>query len=786
MDLCVQPRNLSFWCLLLSLQRLRCKRHKNESLNQSGASTGENYATLVQEMNHRLKEVQSRGLLANLAAGLVTGIIAITVSTAFAALIFSGDLAAYAPRGIGLMLIGSMMIATLTALFSSMRGLVAHLQEGVVGVLALATAAIINQMPVSATNQEKFITVVVAMALSSLLTGALFVSFGQFKLGNFIRFIPYPVVGGFLAGSGLLLTLGAISVLTGAPTSTFLLHPTAELGLWMKWLPGILFAVLLLAAMRHRNHVLIVPIMLAAGIAVFYLLLALTNTSITVAIQQGWLLGSINANGGSLWQPLSLTDLAQVNWSAINNQLGSLFFVAIISVIAILLNATGIELGTGQSADLNRDLKAAGIANLAAGLAGSMVGYHASSESTLIYRMGARSRLVGIIPAALCGIVVWLGGPLLSYFPNPILGGLLLFLGLDILVTWVYEAWFKLPITDYLVMITILIAINTIGILEGIGLGVVLGIILFVVDYSRIDIVKHALTGATFHSNVDRPREHEHLLHQMGDCLYVLELQGFIFFGTAQKLLDTVRQRIENRDLTPVRFLVLDFRLVNGFDSSAVLGFAKIKQLTEARGITIVFTHLSFKMQRQMREVLRELNDSIHISPDLDHGIEWCEDRIISALENTGAENIAPTLIAQLEKSLPSSVSSTELLSYFEEKKTAKGDYLIHQGDDSVGLFFIETGQVTVQLEGSDGKITRLRTMQTGTVVGELGFYLGQKTTASVIADEPCRVFYLSADKLKEMENKSPQIAYAFHKFIIGILGERLTDTNETLKALIG
>jgi len=736
-------------------------------------------------MNHRLQEVQSKGLPANLAAGLVTGIIAVTVSTAFAALIFSGDLAAYAPRGIGLMLIGSMIIASLTAFFSSMRGLVAHLQENAVGVLALAAVAIINQMPVSATNQEKFITVVAAMALSSLLTGALFLSFGQFKLGNFIRFIPYPVVGGFLAASGLLLTLGAISLLTGAPANTFLFHPTAEFGLWMKWLPGVIFAILLLAALRHRNHILIVPSMLAVGIAVFYLILGLTNMSTTVAFQQGWLLASIPANGASLWQPLNLTDLAQVNWSAISNQIGSLFFVAMVSLIAILLNATGIELGTGQNADLNRDLKAAGIANLAAGLAGSMVGYHASSESTLIYRMGARSRLVGIIAAALCGIIVWLGGPLLSYFPNPILGGLLLFLGLDILVTWVYEAWFKLPITDYLVIITILITVNTIGILEGIGLGVVLGVILFVVDYSRIDIVKHALTGATFHSNVDRPREHEHLLHQKGDCLYVLELQGFIFFGTAQKLLDTVRQRIEDRNLTPVRFLVLDFLRVNGLDSSAVLGFAKIKQLTVARGITIVFTHLSLKMQRQMKGVLRELNDCIQISPDLDHGIEWCEDRIIAALENTGTEATPSTLLTQLEKSLPSSVSATELVSYFEEKKAGKGDYLIHQGDDPVGLFFIETGQVTVQLERSDGEITRLRTMQTGTVIGELGFYLGQKATASVIADEPCRVFYLSARKLKEMESMSPEIAQAFHKFIIGILAERLTDTNETLKALI-
>ena len=87
--------------------------------------------------------------------------------------------------------------------------------------------------------------------------------------------------------------------------------------------------------------------------------------------------------------------------------------------------------------------------------------------------------------------------------------------------------------------------------------------------------------------------------------------------------------------------------------------------------------------------------------------------------------------------------------------------------------------------EGRDGKITRLRTMRSGTVVGELGFYLHRKASASVIADEPCTLFYLPAKKLEEMQKDAPEIASALHKFIAGILSERLTDTNDALQALI-
>ena len=730
--------------------------------------------------------IQPRRLLPNLAAGMVAGMLEVTEVTAFAALIFSGDLADYIPRGIGLMLMGSVVVVIITALFCSLPGVVAGLQDDVVAVLALLSAAIVSQMPGWATHQGKFATVVVAIALSSLMTGVLFLSLGQFKLGNFIRFIPYPVIGGVLAGSGLLLTFGAVSVMTGASVNLFHLLPVIQPGLLLKWLPGLLLAVFLLLALRRRSHVLIVPGTLIAAIAIFYVLLGLTNTSIAKAAEQGWLLGAGLSGQGGLWQPLNFSDLAQVNWSVIGHQIGSLLVIPVIGVIAILLNLTSIELATDQDVDLNRDLKTAGIANLFAGLGGSMVGWHDVSHSALTYKMGARSRAVGFVLATVCGIVLWLGGSLVSYFPEFLLGGLLLFLGLDFLVTWVYDSWFKLPITDYLIMILILIVINAIGFLEGVALGLVLAVILFAVDYSRVNVVKHTLTGATFHSNVSRPRLHQQLLRRRGDWLYILELQGFIFFGTAQRIHDLVRRRIDKSDPLPLRFMVLDFRLVNGFDSSAVLGFAKTKQLTEARGITLVFTHLSPKMQRQMKnEVLQDGEKrSLQVFGDLDHGIEWCEDQMITTLEGLDLDATPLTLMKQLERTLPPSVSAARLMSYFEEKKAEKGEYLIRQAEESA-LYFVESGQVTVQLEDANGKITRLRTMRSGTVVGELGLYLHQKASASVVADKPCTLFHLSAKKLEEMENQAPEIASALHKFIAGILSERLIDTNDALQTLV-
>lgn len=256
--------------------------------------------------------------------------------------------------------------------------------------------------------------------------------------------------------------------------------------------------------------------------------------------------------------------------------------VLIISAIALLLNASGLELTLRQDIDLNRELEAAGIANLAASIGGGPAGYHTLSLSALTHRLGANSRLAGFLTAGVCAATLFFGASILSLFPKPVLGGFLFFLGLSFLVEWLYDAWFKLPRTDYVLVLVILAAVGAVNFLAGVGVGVVVAIVLFVVNYSRINVVKLALSGANFRSNVERPASNRELIQEAGEQLLILRLQEYIFFGTAQNLLDQIRQRAENSTLRPLRYVVLDFRLVHGLDSSAVSSVVRMK--TVGRG----------------------------------------------------------------------------------------------------------------------------------------------------------------------------------------------------------
>jgi SulP family sulfate permease len=467
-------------------------------------------------------------------------------------------------------------------------------------------------------------------------------------------------------------------------------------------------------------------------------------------------------------------------------QAGNMAILLIVSVVGLLLNASSLELIIRQDVDLNRELRTAGFANLLSGLGGGMVGYHALSSSTLSYRIGARGRWPGILAGAICMALLFTGSALLAFFPVPILGGLLLFLGLDFLVDWVVEGWSRLSKPEYAVVLLILVVIAAAGFLAGVAVGLVAMIILFMLSYSRINVVHHAGTGAEIRSSVERCAYHRQVLAKdLGAHIHILELQGFIFFGTANALLDQIRARVADADQPPVRYIVLDFRRVTGLDSSAVLSFVKGQQLAEAQGIILVLTHLSGRIREQIAlGGLLEDGVGVRVFPDLDHGLEWCEE-VLLEVEGITAMHLPVTLRAQLADGGFEKASTARLMEFLERVDVEVGEYLIRQGREADQLYFIERGAVVVCLETEGGERVRLQTLGLGTAVGELGLYLGATTTASVLAESPTVAYRLTRATLSKMKEEEPELAATFHEFVAHMLSERLAATTRTLEAVL-
>lgn len=731
----------------------------------------------------QMSKLQLPKLLANLFAGLTSGLVALTYSISFAALIFSGSLSPYFPQGVGIALVSSVIAGIVVALRSTFPFAIAGPDPNSAPILALMASAITADLQATGAVTRIFPTVWMAIALGTFFTGLFLYVMGRLHLGRWARFIPYTVMGGFLAGTGWLITRSSFKVMADLPLGWGELPRLIQLDTLVHWLPGLIFALVLIGAGKYYQHVLVLPAMLLGAIALFHLLWWLVNAFLPLAPQE-WFFEPFPRD--QLWEAWRASTITQVDWVVLASHSGTLIAMMVVVVIVILLNSTGIELAAQRDSELERELRANGIANLITGFGGGMVGHLSLNRSLLNLSAGASSPLAGLIAAVLCGTVLLFGSAILAYIPRPILGGLLLAIGLKLLFEWVISAWFKFSRLEYALILSILVSIAAWGFIEGVGVGIVIACAFFAFSYSRNQVIRHAFSGTTHQSNVRRSFPEERILRQRGDQIYILLLQSYIFFGTANALLEQVRTRLENLELPPIQFLVMDFRLVSGVDCSVVLSFIKIRQLAAQHQLRLVFTYLQPSILQQLQQGggVVPHDPLIQIFPDLDRGIEWCEDQILKTLSSLRRRRSLP-LALQLNEVFADADQVASFISYLEQIQVSADQSLFRQGDSSDTLYFIESGQVTVFSQLYGGQTRRVQTLSAGTIVGEIAFYLGTPHNTSAIADQPSKLYCLTTATLRTMQRENSQVAAAFQSFVIRLLADRLVYAYDEIEELL-
>ena len=745
--------------------------------------------------------LQLQRLLPILTVSLISGLVVTTYMVSFSSLLFSGDLSIYLSNGIGFMLMGVVLIATIEALLSGTPGMVAIPTIASAVILATMSANISQEL--SSAPEKIFPTVIAAIVIGSLLTGGAFLLLGWFRLGNLIRYIPYPVIGGFLAGTGWLVLTGALKTMNGIPLTLANMGKFVQPEPLVRWMPGVIFGIILLLLVRRFKHYLITPLMIIGGVLLFYLLLWLTGTSIEQATDLGLLFQPFPP--GALWQPPPFEALGSVVWSAVLHQAGGFATLILISSITLLLYASGVEVTAGQEIDLNQELRACGAGNLAAAFSASPPGYTIITMSVLSYRLGTKTRWVGILTAAICAAVLVFGGSLIALIPKPVLGGLLTYLALTFLVDWLYDGWRKLSHANYLIVVSILLVMGAFGLLPGLGVGIALAAGLFIIEYSRVPVVRHVSSGRTFHSRVERSYPENELLRKEGGALLIMELQGYLFFGTANLVYQQLKGHLASRRDAPPRVVLLDFRRVGGIDASASLSFVRMKRLLRNNNILMAMAHMKSDIQQALqRDVLTSTDqDMWRLFQDRDRALEWFEGQVLSSASDLQVEVIAQAGAVQVGQeqgglALLYSALGLEakgddekitqalihLMGYLERVDLAAGKALIIQGERQQNLYFLDSGEISVEYETAEGEHIRLANNGPGTFVGELSLLLGTPSSATVISTRPSTLYRLSAEHLERLEVEDPLAAMVLHRFLLKRVGQRLLNTLETVSEL--
>ena len=703
----------------------------------------------------------------------------------YASLIFHGRLAGYFAAGLGIVLVSQVIIMLVTSIFCSDHATLVIPQSPTAVIQGLIASSVVAAAPAEMSPETLFPLVYGIIALSSVFTAGFLLLLGIARAGGLVRYIPYPIVGGFLAGLGWLIFNAGFGVVADFRLSAESLPLLMEGGVLARWLPSALFALCALVLQARVKSPLIMPSVILASLILYYAWAALIVGDAKALAEAGWHLPIVP--DALNWQLLDFAAIKQIDLSMISASVGGVLTLMVVYTLNVFFRAGAQELVVGRELDFNRECKVNGMANIISGAAGGgIVGYHAPASSALVEIMGVYGRLVGVILAFMFGLTLVFGSALFSLVPRFLPAGLLMFFGLQFMKEWLLESWSKLPRQDYITVLAIALATGLFGLLPGIVLGLVVAILFFVLEYSRMNVIKQELFGGVHGSNLDRSYAESQFLQKEGQKILILRLQGYVFFGSAYRFYERVKSFISNVDNHPLEFIILDFKSVRGFDVSSINDFKKLKRLTDRHDIELLISSARPHLQPDLArgEIVDGRPNKPQFFDDLDHALEWCENKLLEGADLLAAARV--TVEQQLaQQAIIDSRDVSALHKYLEVIKTKAGDVVCHQGDESDALYFIESGRVDVLLQGDGQEVLRLRSMTAGTVIGEVGFYLNKARTASIVVTEAGVLQRLSLDALQQMEASDPQTASTLHVFITRVLSDRLSTTNRVIQDLM-
>ena len=374
------------------------------------------------------------------------------------ALVFTGSLAPYLGQAAIFLIVGSLISMTVISSMCSWRGSIWLPQDVPTAILVVTTTEIVRRVTSTAPIDTVFATVIVTIGLASTITGLFLYFLGTFKLGRFVRLLPFPVLAGFIGATGWLLLRGGINNSLSNPMTSNLL----DFDMIIRWFPTVLLALLMYALGRHIKHALLIPLTMLLATLCFFAVTSALGVSLETLRTDGWLFEALPVTQQSVG--ISLAQFQQVEWNTIISQSGSFLFIAAVSAIAMLLNNSGFELSIKGNFDQNKDLRVTGIANFLAGLVGGWPGYISPALSSINARQGKQLPLVGFIAAILTGCMLWHATQLIEMIPRFVVGSAIAYVGVTFLFEWVIKPAKRLSPLNYaavLVMMGLFIGLGS-------------------------------------------------------------------------------------------------------------------------------------------------------------------------------------------------------------------------------------------------------------------------------------------------------------------------------------
>ena len=613
---------------------------------------------------------------------------------------------------------------------------------------------------------------------------------GSLGAGNLVKYVPQPVVAGFMNGIAFLLIVKQIRPILGLEGSTSLTNIFQHPSLVNPFttVVGIVTIATIFLARRYITRIPAPLIALGVGSALFYILESFVGTK-----AMGDVIGRIDVG-------LPASDTV-FRWSNAIEQLSSRvllqellstgFIIGMLASMESLFASVVSDNLTGSRHDSKKELIGQGLGNISCGLFGVLPVAGSIPRSMANYRNGGRTCISGILCSIIILLMIVFLSPVVGKIPLAVIAGIIFVVGVMLFDRWSLNLLKRLiksfkyrkeALVDLIITLVVAIVTVSINLIATVGVGMLIASAMFIARMGR-SIIKRIYLGSQFHSRKMHSREHTETLEKMGDQIVVIELQGPLFFGSAENL------AIEIENMMPkTEYCILNFKRVNDIDSTGAYIVSQIKKKLEDRKVYLLISYVKENQALwNFMDVIcgDELLESCFIFHDTDSALEWAEDHLLEKI-NRGVQKDENTDLERME--LFKGFSKEELRvvqtrAVFHNFR--KGQLVFNEGDVSRDLYLLTKGSMSVKTnlpERNEQK--RVLTFTSGIPFGEMAFLDGNQRSASVWAEEDSEVLRLEFEQFQILCGEHPEIATKLIANLSLELSRRLRTTSNQLRAL--
>jgi len=716
--------------------------------------------------------------------GFAAMLVALPAAIAFGVTIYSAISPAHAALGALAGIIGATVIGLLASLFGGTDRLISAPCAPAAAVLsAFAIGMVQDGVPAS--------NIVLMLLMLGILAGGFQVLFGFVGIGRLIKYIPYPVVSGYLTGVGLIIIGSQLSKLVGAPVGTPWYHSVISPWLWdirALAVGGATIGAILIGPSLTR-HLPATILGVAAGIATYFAL-ATQDASLLELDNNPLIIGPLGVSGEgyfasitSRWHEIGDLRLAQV--AAL---LGSALTLAVLLSIDTLKTCVVLDQMTRSRHQPNRELVAQGIANIASSSVGGIPGAGTMGATLINLSSGATTRASGLVEGVLALVAALLLSNFIAWIPVAALAAGLIVVGIRMIDKEPLR-FIQSPATvfDFGVVVIVVLVALTVGLIAASAVGVILSIVLFLREQIGGSVVRHKFYVNQMSSNWHRPESETRILEQKGDQAVIFELQGSLFFGTTQQLYGLLEAEIKTRN-----FIILDMKRVQSVDVTAAHLLTMVRDSMAEKGSLLLLSNVRENLPngRNLREFLEqtgvtEKQETVRLFPELDGAIEWVEDRILGEVEAAGPVREVPMQLAEMELFKN---RKDETLADLEGRLTirvcAAGETVYARGEPGDALYMIRRGSVKIFAPLGAGRTRHIATFGRGDFFGGMAFLDGRPRGNDAVAAVETEFYVLSLEQFNRISEEHKKLAFTLIMAISRTLALRLRHADTEIAML--